>query len=318
MSCAYQYGVETTPQPAAIPNVSAPEAICSRPRYGVTKTSVAASRSAISSIARKRSSNSTWSSRPRSSHCLLERQPIPLSLAARDVRMCPPGDHVEHLRMTLDDRRQRLDHRLDPLAGGDQPERREQEPLAAAVRRAHRGAVAAGALQRVGVCALREHRRRAVRHDANLVGGARPARDQQPFGRLGHHDHELGLAAQRGEHVGLVLRRLRQHGVERHDERLRQLLRERDHVRAVGAAEDPVLVLEEDDVDVQPAENPRRADVVAANRLGDRRHEPGPLGTGRLVDDDDLLDSVDPVDAEERATHVGRKGADAASARRIG
>ena len=30
MSCAYQYGVETTAQPAASANVSAPEAICSR------------------------------------------------------------------------------------------------------------------------------------------------------------------------------------------------------------------------------------------------------------------------------------------------
>ncbi len=59
MSCAYQYGVETTPQPAARPKVSAPDEICSRLRYGVTKTSVAASRSAISSMLRKRSSNST-------------------------------------------------------------------------------------------------------------------------------------------------------------------------------------------------------------------------------------------------------------------
>ena len=93
---------------------------------------------------------------------------------------------------------------------------------------------------------------------------------------------------------------------------------QRKHVRAVGAAEDPVLVLEQDDVDVQPAENPCRADVVAASRLGDRRHEPRPLGTGRLVDDHDLLDSVDPVYAQERAADVGRKGADAASARGVG
>ena len=157
-----------------------------------------------------------------------------------------------------------------------------------------------------------------MRHDANLVGGARVACDEQPLGRLGHHDHQLGLTAQRGEHLGLMLRRLREHRVERHDERLRELLHQREHVRAVGAAEDPVLVLEQDDVDVQPAENPRRADVVAASRLGDRRHEPRPLGTGRLVDDHDLLDSVDPVDAQERAADVGRKGADAASARRIG
>ena len=43
-----------------------PDEICSRSRYGVTNTSVAASRSAISSMLRNRSSNSTWSSRPRS------------------------------------------------------------------------------------------------------------------------------------------------------------------------------------------------------------------------------------------------------------
>ena len=73
-------------------------------------------------------------------------------------------------------------------------------------------------------------------------------------------------------------RRLRQHGVERHDERLRELLGQRDHVGAVATAEDPVLVLEEDDVDVQPAENSRRADVVAADGLGDRGDETGALG----------------------------------------
>ena len=89
-------------------------------------------------------------------------------------------------------------------------------------------------------------------------------------------------------------------------------------VVAVGAAEDPVLVLQQDDVDIQPAENPRGADVVAASRLGDRGHEPRPLGPRRLVDDHDLLDSVDPVDAEQRAADVGRKGADAASARGVG
>ena len=55
------------PQPAAIANVSAPEAICSRLPYGVTKTSVAASKSESSSIERNRSSNSTWSPSPSSS-----------------------------------------------------------------------------------------------------------------------------------------------------------------------------------------------------------------------------------------------------------
>jgi hypothetical protein len=59
MSCAKRYGVEIDAQPAAMAKVSAPEAICSRLRYGVRKTSVACSRSASSGTERKRSSNST-------------------------------------------------------------------------------------------------------------------------------------------------------------------------------------------------------------------------------------------------------------------
>jgi hypothetical protein len=66
--------------------------------------------------------------------------------------------------------------------------------------------------------------------------------------------------------------------VQRHDERLGQLLRERQHVLAVGSAEDAVLVLQQHDVDVEAAERPGRADVVAANRLPDRREQPAPLG----------------------------------------
>ena len=194
MSCAYQYGVETTAQPAAIANVSAPEAICSRPLYGVTKTSVAASRSAISSTVRKRSSNSTWSSRPRSTHRLLERQAVLLALAVRDVRVRPAGDHVEHLGMALDDRRQRLDHRLDPLA-------RPRSARTSRAGTARRGAVRRRAsrrrCRRRAADAIRRPRarasngRRAVRHDPNLVCGARSDLDEQPSRRLGHHDHQL-------------------------------------------------------------------------------------------------------------------------------
>ena len=199
--------------------------------------------------------------------------------------------------MALDDRRQRLDHRLDPLAGRDQPEGREQEPLVAAVvRRPSARPSAADAIAA----------RRASTGGApcgttrTLLAGHVSAVDEQALRGLGHHDHELGLAAERGEHLSLMRRRLREHRVQRHDERLRQLLDEREDVLAVGAAEDPVLVLEQDDVDIEPAEDPRGADVVAANRLRDRRHEPRPLRAGRLVDDHDLLDAVDPVDAEQR------------------
>jgi hypothetical protein len=68
----------------------------------------------------------------------------------------------------------------------------------------------------------------------------------------------------------------------------------------------------------KPPEDPRRAHVVAANRLRDHGHEAGPLRPRRLVDDDHALDPLDPVEAEQRGAHVGGEGADAAGARRIG
>ena len=105
--------------------------------------------------------------------------------------------------------------------------------------------------------------------------------------------------------------------MQRDDERLRELLREREHVLAVGAAEDPVFVLEQDDVDVEPAEDPRRADVVASDRLGDRRENAAPLRARRLVDDRDEIDALDAFDVVERAAQVGRERADAADPRRV-
>ena len=58
----------------------------------------------------------------------LEQEPILLSLATRDLRVRSPGDEVQHFGMTLDDRRQRRNRRLDALPRRDQPERREDEP----------------------------------------------------------------------------------------------------------------------------------------------------------------------------------------------
>ena len=106
--------------------------------------------------------------------------------------------------------------------------------------------------------------------------------------------------------------------MQRHDERLRQLLDERRDVLAVAPAEDAVLVLQQDDVDVEPAEDARCADVVAANALRDRRDEARALRPRRLVDDHDLLDAVDLVEAEKGAADVRRESADAAGARRVG
>ena len=63
-STAYRYGVETTGHPPASANVSAPETICSSFTYGVTKISVAASSSPMSSMARNPSTKRTRLSTP--------------------------------------------------------------------------------------------------------------------------------------------------------------------------------------------------------------------------------------------------------------
>jgi hypothetical protein len=57
----------------------------------------------------------------------LEEEPILLPVQPRHLRVGSPGDEVEHLGMTLDDRRQRRNRRLDSLAGRDEPERRENK-----------------------------------------------------------------------------------------------------------------------------------------------------------------------------------------------
>ena len=252
-------------------------------------------------------------------HRPLERHPVALPLAVRDVGVRPAGDQVEHVRVLLDDRRQRLDHRLEPLAGGDQAEGREQEAVVEPTGRAPRACrLAEGALDRELARAAGEHRRCAVRHDADLLERAGPAVDEQVAGRVRHHDHELGLAADGGEHARLMGRRLGQHRVQGHDERLGQLLDERRDVAPVAPPEDAVLVLQEDDVDIEPAEDPCGADIVATNTLRDRGHEPRALRPRRLVDDHELLDAVDPIEAEQGAADVRCEGADAASPRRVG
>ena len=157
-----------------------------------------------------------------------------------------------------------------------------------------------------------------MRHDTHLGVRTRPTLDEETPRRLRHHDHELGLQADGRQDPSLVRSGLGQDCMQRHDERLRQLLGERHDVIAVPAAEDAVLVLEQDHVDVEAAQDPGRPEIVTADRLRDRCHEARPLGAGRLVDDHHLLDAVDPVEAEQRAADVRREGADAASPRRVG
>ena len=154
-----------------------------------------------------------------------------------------------------------------------------------------------------------------MRHDGDRLRRAGADLHQQPLGGLRHHDHAFGLVTESRQNLELMLRRLRQHRVQRHDERLRKLAHEREHVVAVPAAEDAVLVLEQNDVDVGPAERASRANVVAACVLGDGAQSLGPLRARWLVHDDDLADVVHVADVEQRSPNVEGEGADPAGAR---
>ena len=187
MSCAYQYGVETTAQPAAIAKVSAPEAICSR--LAVRRHEHVGRREQVGELVDREEAVVELDVvvEPELEHPPLEHEAVPLALAMRDVGMRSPGDHVDDLGMALDDRTAaprspspgpcRARSARTSRAGSASPSR-----VAAYGRRASRDARAV------------EPRRRAVRHDANLLLRAGAALDEQPLRGLGHHDHELGLA----------------------------------------------------------------------------------------------------------------------------
>ena len=195
---------------------------------------------------------------------LLEHQPVPLALAPLDVGMRAAGDRVDEVRIPLDDRRKRLDHGLDPLAGRDEAERREAEPAVAAIARCDLSsrALAARAIRRAGApCGTTR----------TFSSGHVP---ESTSSRSAVSVITITSSASLHSSVSTsawCARRLGQDRVQRHDERLRELAREREDVLAVPAAEDPVLVLEQHDVDVEPPQHPGRSDVVAANRLRDRR-----------------------------------------------
>jgi hypothetical protein len=154
--------------------------------------------------------------------------------------------------------------------------------------------------------------------DSYLLSRAGARIDEQSLRGVGHHDYELRLRAQLREHLRLVRRRLGKHRVQRHYERLCQLSRERQHVLPVAAAEDPVLVLEQDDIDVESSEHAGGADIVASDGLRDRRKQTAPLRARRLVDDRDEVGALNVCSPQQGGSQVGREGADPARPRRVG
>ena len=205
----------------------------------------------------------------------LEHQPVPLALAVGDVRMRAARDHVADLGVTRDHRRQRFDHRLEALPGRDQPERREQEAAACATigRRCPKVGIAGGArVSRVGApCGTT---RIFSSGQAPHSTSSRSAVSVITITSSACAQSSVSTSAWCGVGSESTVCSVTTSGCAR-------LLGERQHVLAVAAAEDPVFVLKEHDVDVEPAEHPGGADVVAADGLRDRREQAAPLRASR-------------------------------------
>ena len=151
-----------------------------------------------------------------------------------------------------------------------------------------------------------------------LSAGHAPTSVEQPLRRVGHHDHALGLIAERGEHLELV----------RATAPTAPCAASRRAAGPAPAAKDstyspsgppkiPYSCWRRTTSMSSPAEQPRRAHVVAANGLRDGRQQLGALRARRLVDDDDRLHVIDGRHGEQRGAHVEGERADAAGTRRV-
>ncbi len=163
-----------------------------------------------------------------------------------------------------------------------------------------------------------QRRRGAVRDHADALRRHQLGVDHHPPGGLGEDRDQRGAVAQRAQHLRLPGGRLGQHRVQRHDERLGQLLDQREHEGAGDAAEDAVLVLDQDDVGAPGRQRPRDRRVVAADVLPDAGDDLGGVLAVLLPGQRDHVDLGRGVGLQQRRTQVRCEGPDAARARRVG
>ncbi len=158
---------------------------------------------------------------------LVQARPVRLAVPLEHLGMGPPGDGVD--RIEAAQVRQRPDGPLDALAGPEQTPGEQVRPGPADHRRA-------------GVVG------RAVR-DGRHLGRIHVVADDQPVVRgVGHGDDRARGPDDLLQHRLLPGCGTAQHGVQDDDARHPQPAHQPQHVRAVGAGVDAVLVLDDRDV----------------------------------------------------------------------
>ena len=162
-----------------------------------------------------------------------QRMAVGGPLLFQDVRMDSAQDHIDDIRMFGDDLGQRLDRYFDAFARREQAERQQdgmafQAELVFIVRRIHERQV-----------------RDAVRDERDFGLGDIVNALEKLNGQTAHNHQPVAQLRQFGDDRRLSWTRFGQHRMQRHDHGHAQPAHEIQHVLAVRAAIDAVLVLDQ-------------------------------------------------------------------------
>ncbi len=164
-----------------------------------------------------------------------EHQPVHFAVVFAHVRMGRAQHDVKGLREALENRRQRIDDRLDALVRRKQSKGEDdQAPLDA------QAILALSCGHEIGDPVM-DHVDLVLRHAVHTL--------QERCALFAHDDDPLGQSAQLAQDRALQGRRLGQNGVQGADDGHAQVTQEGQNVTARLATEDPVLVLHAGNVD---------------------------------------------------------------------
>ena len=204
------------------------------------------------------------------------------------------GRHVAH----------RFDRILEALAATEQTEGRDDGAFAESEGALRRRSRLRGVKGNVGNAVMNDVDFRRI--DAVIFA-------ENIFAGLRMHDDRIGAFGDAPRNGAMRVARVGQHGVQRDDRRLFQLFEEIEKPRALGAAEETVLVLYVDQTRVAGVDERSRRAVRSAIVLGQTGHDVGrvdALAAAGLVDRDNLAIGTESL--IETRNHIDREGRDPA------
>ena len=217
----------------------------------------------------------------------LRRELLAVGLAGppADLRVGRPDDRVARLRHVRIDPGERVDDEPEPLVRSEQAEAEDERTVA-------------HANTSLGQRRIQGHKvRHPMRDDFHPVDRDAVALDEDRPAALGHRHEPRGSLREPLQDPPLEQGRVGENGVEGRDDRDRQRIEEVQEVRAARAAEDPVLVLDADDlhpVGLEPGGEAAILGPVARRQaVADDRRVREPLAAA--LEGDDAESAVRPA-----------------------